>query len=173
MKGSGWSYLLIVLIASACGGQTDRISTPNSIAELGIPHFQEHDCFVKFIKMVNDYGGGMDAGLIYLLWKSVGVSEYTIKDFVKWFKGANRGSGPMWKETRNINLFASIDSLRLPVYFFTGEKDYNMPHQLVKQYYNFLEAPEGKYLVPFKDSAPTPFIAEPEKFNRKVIRLKQ
>ena len=150
------------------GSQKDK----RTFAELGSPPFREHDRFVRFISMIDEFGGGMDAGFAQLMWKSLGASEYTFTDFVKWFKGANRGSGPMWEETREINLFSSIDSLPIPVYFFTGEKDYNTPHELVKEYYNFLEAPQGKYLVSFKYSAHTPFIAEPEKFNREVRQIK-
>ena len=151
------------------GSNKDR----RKLKQLAPPPFREHDRFVRFIHMVDDYGGGMDAGFGHLVWKSLGASEYTFTDYLKWFKGANRGSGPMWTETRDINLFSTIDSLNVPVYFFTGIKDYNTPHPLVKEYCKFLEAPLGKYLVCFEHSAHTPFIAESEKFNREVLRVKQ
>ncbi|MFH5834254.1 alpha/beta fold hydrolase [Halalkalibaculum sp. DA384] len=162
-----WSWLQEKVQES---GSQDGIK---ALDELGGPPFEEHERFVRFIQLVDTYGGGMDAGFAHLLWKSLGASEYTLTDYIRWFKGANRGSGPMCKETRDIDLFASIDSLGIPVYFFTGVKDYNTPHQLVNEYYDFLQAPQGKYLVRFTNSAHTPFIAEPEKFNREVVRVKQ
>ena len=140
---------------------------------LGNPPFDEHTRFVKFIHMIDAYGGGMDASFIELLWKSLGASEYTVMDYFRWFEGANRGSGSMWEETRNVNLFSTIDTLQIPVYFFTGTKDYNTPSQLARQYYELLTAPAGKYLVTFNKSAHTPFIAEPRKFNREIVRVKK
>lgn len=162
-----WSWLQDKIQKS---GYRDEIK---ALDRLGGPPFDDHDRFVRFIKMVDSFGGGMDAGFTRLLWESLGAGEYTLADYIRWFKGANRGSGPMWEETRDIDLFSSIDSLGIPVYFFTGLKDYNTPHRLVKEYYDFLEAPIGKYLVRFTNSAHTPFIAETEKFNREVIRVKQ
>lgn len=42
----------------------------------------------------------------------------------------------------------------------------------VEKYYQFLEALSGKFLLTFEHSAHTPFIAETERFNREVIRIK-
>lgn len=162
-----WSWLQEKVRRS---GSKDEI---NALDELGGPPFDDHKRFVRFIQIVDSFGGGMDAGFAQLLWKSLGASEYTLADYIRWFKGANRGSGPMWEETRDIDLFSSIDSVGIPVYFLTGVNDYNTPHQLVKEYYDYLKASQGKYLVRFTNSAHTPFIAEPEKFNREVVRVKQ
>ncbi|MEL7833479.1 alpha/beta hydrolase [Fodinibius sp. Rm-B-1B1-1] len=141
--------------------------------ELGSPPFDNHDRFVQFAKMIDAFGGGMDAGFVTLAWKALGADEYTFADFKQWFNGANRGSGPMWVETNNTDLFTEIDTLDVPVHFFTGAKDYNTPHELVKEYYRFVEAPEGKALVVFDQSAHTPFIAEQDKFNGEVINVKR
>ena len=141
--------------------------------ELGSPPFDNHDRFVQFAKMIDAFGGGMDAGFVTLAWKALGADEYTFSDFKRWFNGANRGSGPMWEETNNTDLFSTIDSLEVPAHFFTGFKDYNTPHELVKEYYRFVEAPQGKALVIFEHSAHTPFIAEKDKFNEEVINVKR
>ena len=153
--------------------ESDSPDQIKALEELGGPPFKEHERFVRFIRMVDTFGGGMDAGFGQLLWKSLGASEYTLPDYIRWFKGANRGSGPMWNETRNIDLFSTIDSLTIPMYFFTGINDYNTPYSLVRKYYRFLKAPDGKYLVTFDHSAHTPFIAEQEKFKEEVIRVKE
>ena len=142
-----------------------------ALKELGNPPFLEHDRYVRFAKMKDEFGGGMDAGFTRLFWEALGAREYSLPDYIRWLKGANRGSGPMWQETNNIDLFSEIDSIKVPVYFFTGVKDYNTPHILVKEYFKFLAAPE-KYLVTFKSSAHTPFIAETERFNREIVRVK-
>lgn len=152
-----------------CGSQNEI----RALEELGGPPFHEHDRFVRFIRMIDTFGGGMDASFGQLLWQSLGSSEYTLPDYIKWFKGANRGSGPMWKETRNIDLFSTIHSLQIPAYFFTGINDYNTPQELVRRYFQFLNIPAGKYLATFDHSAHTPFIAEPQKFIREVVGVKR
>lgn len=141
--------------------------------ELGAPPFDDHDRYVRFAKMKDAFGGGMDAGFVTLAWKASGATEYTFADFKRWFDGANRGSGPMWEETNNTDLFSIIDTLEVPVHFFTGVMDYNTPHELVKEYYRFVEVPKGKTLVVFEHSAHTPFIAEMNAFNSEVINVKR
>ncbi|SMO60530.1 Pimeloyl-ACP methyl ester carboxylesterase [Fodinibius sediminis] len=151
------------------GAKEDR----RKLAELGLPPFEEHDRYVKFAKMKDAFGGGMDAPFFKLLWKSLGTAIYSFSDYIAWLKGASRGSGPMWNETREMNLFTEIDTLQIPVFFFTGVHDYNTPCVLVKEYYQFVQAPRGKVLISFRHSAHTPFIAETVRFNREVIRVKQ
>ncbi|MDX1638106.1 MAG: alpha/beta hydrolase [Balneolaceae bacterium] len=139
---------------------------------LGPPPYRNHDRYVQFAKMIDAFGGGMDAGFPELLWKSLQAEEYTLTDYIRWFKGANRGSGPMWEETNDIDLFSEIPTVKVPLFFMTGRNDYNTPHQLVREYYAQLEAPLGKQLIPFDHSAHTPFIAEPKKFVQTLADIK-
>ena len=79
----------------------------------------------------------------------------------------------MWEDYINVNPMDQITALALPVYFFSGEKDYNTPLQLVERYFETLHAPTGKQLVVFKKSAHTPFMAEAERFNQEMLRVKE
>lgn len=166
-KADKISYSWLKQQVEASGSDADKIA----LRELGGPPFLEHDRYVRFAKMKDAFGGGMDAGFTRLFWEAMDAGEYTFSDFLRWFKGASRGSGPMWEETNNIDLFTEIDSLRVPVYFFTGVNDYNTPHELVKEYYSYLSAPE-KQLITFNESAHTPFIAETDIFNHNVVQVK-
>ena len=58
----------------------------------------------------------------------------------------------------------------MPVWFLIGDKDKNTPRQLVEKYYEIIEVPR-KELVIFDSSAHTPFLAEPQKFSREIIRI--
>jgi pimeloyl-ACP methyl ester carboxylesterase len=141
--------------------------------ELGPPLFEEHDRYVSFAKMKDSFGGGMDVRMGRLAWISFGAGEYTLGDFLKWFRGANRGSGPMWEDLRDFDLFRDVPSIRIPVWFIVGENDYNTPAVLVEEFYRFVDAPEGKMLYVMVGSAHAPFMGAPERFNREVIRIKQ
>lgn len=141
--------------------------------ELGPPPFNEHDRYVTFAKMKDSFGGSMDVGMGQLAWISFGASEYTIRDYAKWLRGANRGSGPMWEETRDLDLFRLIPSLEVPVWFIVGSNDYNTPAVLVEEYYEFVQAPRGKELIIMENTAHTPFMGDPVGFNREVNRIKQ
>jgi len=141
--------------------------------ELGPPLYDEHDRYVTFAKMKDAFGGSMDIGMGRLAWISFGANEYTIGDYAKWLRGANRGSGPMWEELRDFDLFRDVPSIGVPVWFIVGNNDYNTPAVLVEEYYEFVQAPRGKELIMMENTAHTPFMGDPVRFNREVNRIKQ
>ena len=143
------------------------------LKELGPPPYTEHKSFVKFIKMVDSYGGGMDVGISELAWIALKSPEYRLSDYYFWLKGANRGSGPMWKSSLSFNAIEQSPRFLMPVYFFNGVKDYNTPLELVEKYYEILEAPKGKHFVKFEKSAHAPFMNEPEKFYSELVNVKK
>ena len=145
-----------------------------SLEALGQPPFTDHEKFVTYIRMVDAYGGGFDVSMQKLAWIAIRAPEYNLGDLLAWLRGSNRGSGPMWDspEYQSFNAFKDVPRLNLPVYFFNGRQDYNTPLPLVARYFETLDAPSGKQLVIFEESAHTPFIGEPEKFNLEMIRIK-
>jgi len=145
------------------------------LKELGDPPFTSHEKFLTFIQLVDSYGGGFDIPFTKLLWISLKAPEYTFKDYWNWLDGSNRGSGKMWSEEAysSFNAIENFPNLDVPIYFFMGKNDYNTPLEAAKRYYHSLIAPEGKKLIIFKESAHTPFLAEPEKFEQELIRVKE
>ena len=143
------------------------------LEELGSPPYTEHSKHVAFAQMVGKYGGNFDISMSRLARIAMRAPEYSIADYYRWLNGANRGSGPMWDEvyTQHINYTEKITKLEVPVFFFAGLHDYNTPHQLIKEYFEKIAAPV-KELITFKNSAHTPFLGEPEKFSREIIRIK-
>lgn len=167
-RGDSLSYNWLMKTVREKGSEKQK----DQFKTLGRPPFEEHDTYVAFARMKDDFGGGMDVDMGSLLWKAIGSKEYTLVDYIKWFRGANRGSGPMWEESRAFNLFDEVPVLRIPVQFIVGEHDYNTPAELVQEYYYYLEAPE-KDLVVMEECAHAPFIGDPEKFNHEVLKVKQ
>lgn len=62
---------------------------------------------------------------------------------------------PFYEESRKRDYRKDIPELQIPVYFISGDTDYNCPWPLVKDYYEKIDAPEKDFiLVP--DSAHSP-----------------
>ncbi len=139
---------------------------------LGPPRYLDHADYVEFAGLIGKYGGNMDLSFESLAWIALQSAEYSFRDYYYWLQGATRGSGPMWEETQAFNLFQSVPRIDVPVYFFSGAKDRNTPLSLVEEYLTFLEAPAGKELFVFSNSAHTPNMAEPEKFHQELKRVK-
>ena len=155
----------------------DQMRNADKAAEfrrLGKPPFTDHQAFVRFIKLIDSYGGGFDVSFAKLAWITLRAPEYNLQDVTAWLRGSNRGSGSMWDipEYQAFDALEEIPQLEIPVYFFSGRKDYNTPLLLVEIYLNHLDAPQGKQMVIFESSAHTPFMGEAEKFNRELIRVK-
>jgi pimeloyl-ACP methyl ester carboxylesterase len=166
-RGDMLSYKWLSKKIEDDGSDSDRAK----FGDLGKPPFEDHDSYVKFARMKDTYGGGMDAGFITLAWHALWAKEYTIGDYIKWFQGANRGSGPMWEESRAFNLFTEVPQLEIPVWFIAGKEDQNTPVALVEEYYDFLDA-SVKDLIIMDDCAHTPFIGDPDRFIRELFSIK-
>jgi len=150
----------------------DNTKDLKRLKKIGLPPYTDHDKYVKFAKLIDSYGGGMDVGFVKLFWIALHAPEYSLSDYFAWFRGAKRGSGPMWDSTRPCNMIQEVPQLEVPVYFFSGKNDYNTPMELVKKYYDTIEAPKGKHLIVFEESSHTPFMKESEKFNLEIVRVK-
>ncbi|MEK6481028.1 alpha/beta fold hydrolase [Catalinimonas sp. 4WD22] len=143
------------------------------LAGFGEPPYTQHQDFVAYAMLIDKYGGNFDVAMPRLARRAFRAPEYGLLDYMRWLNGANRGSGKMWDEiyTYNTNFINQIPSLDIPVFFLSGKNDYNTPYQLVKEYYEILEAPMSELIV-FENSAHTPFLGEPEKFSSEIIQIK-
>ena len=76
----------------------------------------------------------------------------------------------MGDEIMGVNFLQEVPKLSVPVFFFTGSYDYNVPFVLVEQFYASLQAPYKK-LIWFEHSAHMAHMEEPEKFQRELISI--
>lgn len=77
----------------------------------------------------------------------------------------------MWPELMNVNFFDEVPVVHCPIYFFVGKYDYNSPWQLTETYYKTINAPAGKRLVWFDNSAHDVFFDEPLRLEQEVIAI--
>lgn len=162
-----WEWLSKHVEVSGSNRQKRKFSN------LGLPPFDEHDRYVSFAKMIDSFGGGMDVGFGRLAWVSIRAKEYNMGDYVRWLRGANRGSGPMWEETRNFNLFSDVTAIEVPVWFIAGSNDFNTPIALTLEYYKGLNAVSGKNMVVMEGMAHAPFLGDATQFNQMLINIKK
>jgi pimeloyl-ACP methyl ester carboxylesterase len=95
-------------------------------------------------------------------------SEYSIFDMVKFAKGSVLSLKKLWPEIMTINLLNGQTEFKIPVYFIQGKYDYNCPTELVKDYYEKVNAPKKELLI-FEKSAHNPNFEENQKFNTWII----
>jgi pimeloyl-ACP methyl ester carboxylesterase len=75
----------------------------------------------------------------------------------------------MREELEALNLFLKVPKIMVPVTFFLGIHDHQVPFEASVQYIDALEAPR-KDIVWFHDSAHFPYLEEPDKFVNEVVR---
>ena len=98
---------------------------------------------------------------------------YTIYEKISYVKGMKMYRvTPLSKELKGFDYRLSIPSLEIPVYFISGEMDYNCPWELVEEYNTILEAPDkGFYKI--TNSAHSPLWENPGETINVLIEIRE
>ena len=99
--------------------------------------------------------------------------EYSLFDFALWPLGSSRSLQQLFPEVMKVNFFEQVPQVHVPVYFLAGRHDYNTPFELVEIYYTQLDAPAGKQLIWFEDSAHAIMWDEPDLLSQTFIEIEQ
>ena len=86
---------------------------------------------------------------------------YTVKEKLQYVPAMKMyRKTPLAEELAGFDYRVSVTSLEIPVYFISGESDYNCPWELVREYCDIIEAPNKEFfLIP--DSAHSPLWENP------------
>ncbi len=86
---------------------------------------------------------------------------YTVKEKLQYVTAMKMyRKTPFAEELEGFDYRASVTSLEMPVYFISGESDYNCPWELVEEYCDIINAPDkGFFLIP--DAAHSPLWENP------------
>lgn len=128
----------------------------------------DHAAYVAMMQMLDSYDGGMNVPTWRLAVLLIRAPEYSLGDLRRWLVGANRGSGPMWPDYRARDLIAEVPVMPVPMLLISGAQDLNTPVELATEWFDGVEAPEGKRHVIFETSGHAPFLTEPERFAEAV-----
>jgi pimeloyl-ACP methyl ester carboxylesterase len=98
--------------------------------------------------------------------------EYSLLDFVWWPMGSGLSLRALWREVMRLNFFETAPRIDVPVVFLAGRYDYNTPSELVQAYYERLEAPRGKRLIWFEESAHDIFFDQPGELVKELVKIR-
>ena len=79
---------------------------------------------------------------------------------------------PLAEELDGFDYRTSISSLEIPVYFISGEYDYNCPWPLVREYCDMIDAPDKEFYL-ISDSAHSPLWENPKKTCAILFSIKE
>jgi pimeloyl-ACP methyl ester carboxylesterase len=121
-------------------------------------------------KWVERFGGAFHADLSTgkLIWAALLTDEANLLDLIKFGKGNRFSLTHLWNEFREFDVDRTLVSFRVPIVFFLGRHDWEVPSVLAASYFERIHAP-WKRLVWFEQSAHNPPFEEPVKFNRELI----
>lgn len=104
--------------------------------------------------------------------KGLLAPEYTLRDALNVPRGVAFTHKYMISDLLNpsLPLIASVPKLTVPMYFFTGRRDYTTPFSCAEHYYDGLDDP-SKHLIWFKYSAHFPFLEEPQRFRLALLQV--
>lgn len=100
--------------------------------------------------------------------RTLTASEYTLIDYLRFWRGSVFSLKTMWPQVMELNFFLQVPEIDLPVFFLQGRHDFNTPSILVEDYYSQLVSNE-KHLIWFENSGHHPMYEEPEKFRKILI----
>ena len=153
--------------------ELDRRNNRKAVKELraiGAPPHTAEKLWVQrtWLDRVAGHPGGMsmwEFGRIVL-----GGPESSIFDLPNIQRGFRFSLDAMWTEVSGLNLNQAVPSLQMPVFFFLGRRDHQVPADTSAAYFNLLTAP-SKRLIWFEESGHEPFVDEPAKFNAAMVEL--
>jgi pimeloyl-ACP methyl ester carboxylesterase len=94
--------------------------------------------------------------------------EYTLGTRLRFFSCFQRSLERLWPGLDDFDAISQIPRLDVPVYFFTGRRDWNTPFALVEEWAAQLEAPHVE-IVWFEEAGHVAPIEAPEAFQRALI----
>ncbi|MGD9161101.1 MAG: alpha/beta hydrolase [Desulfobacteraceae bacterium] len=94
--------------------------------------------------------------------------EYSIYDCWRYIKGAISSGKTMEDVLLKLDITTLGYNFQVPVFFFSGRHDYNVPANLTHDYFEKIQAP-FKDFVWFENSAHFPMLEEPDKFSKELI----
>jgi pimeloyl-ACP methyl ester carboxylesterase len=160
--------------------QATRLSNKRALRELrriGLPPHLESKTFSTRVRWVTNFGGvnrqeTYTRLLLKLLRQLVLSRDYTLSDLVGTLRGIRFAQDQLLPDLAKLNLFQMLPRLDVPVFLLQGRHDYVAPPATAEQYYQALQAPKGKQLIWFDESAHMPQYEEPGKFREVLLAIK-
>ena len=95
---------------------------------------------------------------------------YSISDKLNSLNGFKTSLPKLWMEVIGTDLFEENPKLSVPIYFLQGKHDQHTVTSLVKEYFDYLDAPFKQY-IEFENSAHWPHMREFGKYHEKMQQI--
>ena len=136
-----------------------------------------HDTSKKFqtrVRWVTAYGGiNRRRGYFGLIWDTASrvltSPHYSLRERVPILCAINRTQELMLAPVNHFDLRTTVSRIQVPIAFFQGRKDVGTNPEVVARHAASLDAPRGKSLVWFEDSAHMPYYEEPALFREALL----
>ncbi|MBZ0253255.1 MAG: alpha/beta hydrolase [Candidatus Methylomirabilis sp.] len=140
-----------------------------ALEEIGPPPHTVEEMLVAR-RRVMEYGGSFHEprSLWKLTFAALSTEEATLADFPRFLRGNLFSLRAMWPELRELDLTERARRFAVPVFFFLGRYDKQVPSTEAAKYFERIEAPT-KRLLWFERSAHNVPFEEPAAFNRAVL----
>jgi len=155
-------------------------NTQNKIKAIGFPPYDTPEKEYKTARFIIQYGGFIHnnpmKGLSFIVTKYLSSPEYSLTDGINTLlgKGLKFTMNTRYEEIKHIDFTREISTISTPVYFLQGKYDMITPTSLIEQYYQRLNAENGKELIIFENSAHNPSMEENSLYQDILIhRLKE
>lgn len=123
-------------------------------------------------KYVEAFGGGItrDGKMVHTIFKHLLTSkEYTLFDCIRFFRGLFFSMKHLQDEMVQIDLGKHIHQVDVPINFLMGRHDLTICYEPTETFFTNIKAPEKKWIW-FEQSAHTPMMEEPEKFQATLTK---
>jgi pimeloyl-ACP methyl ester carboxylesterase len=153
------------------------IKIHDKIKAIGPPPYTIPQNFIDIENYILKFGGTIHNDVIkqigILMFSFLTSPEYSLSEGFKTLsmEGMQFTMNSMWEEAMSINLTKEIQSIQIPVYFFEGKFDMNVPSVYVQNFYNSLDIDKEKNLIIFENSAHFPMIEEKERYEELLVNM--
>ena len=160
--------------------QATRLGNKRAIRELqriGPPPHLDSRSFGTLSKWATNFGAvnrqaNYTQLLLKLLRQLMFSRDYTFSEIIGTLVGMRFVQDHLLPDLANLDLFERLPRLDVPVFLLQGRHDYVAPSSIAEQYYQALQAPKGKQLIWFEESAHMPQHEEPGKFREILLRVR-
>lgn len=145
----------------------------NQLKAIGEPPYKKmNDAGIQRKWLSKFNGAAYKGSLIGVIFKNISLKDIKLLKIIDFIKGAIFSLNCLEDEQNKVNFLEDILEINVPVYFCCGRRDYNVPFELVEEYYEKLSAPH-KEIVWFEKSAHVPNFEEIDKFTEFCLSLVQ
>ncbi len=120
--------------------------------------------------VVREPGRARYINLSYV-YNTLSAPEYGIFDKINMVLMPYFSAEELWEDLKTLNLEEKAPRIDVPVFFMLGKYDVIVYAALAARYFDMLEAPAGKKLIWYEESAHRPHHEEKEKFLQKMRDL--